>query len=388
VPERTGRLRRAEVGVALLVSGPAVLVVADLVAWPTSAQEWLAYAGPLGLALAVVVSRSRPAWAVAVLGLVTAVAYVPTSEVLFAGSPLAAVATLVLAFAGVGWVTATLAGRCRPRLAIPVIAAWALVTVVGQGTVDASLLGVGLGGWAVGRIVRARRLLATQLRARADELLAEQAHYAAEAVRLERATIARELHDVVAHCMTVIVIQAQAGRALMTHDPVHAVETVEAILASAREAETDVATLATLVDAERPRPLDRVVLEELVTRARSTGAPVEVSVVGDLATIDPDVSVAAHRALQEALTNAFRHAPGAKIAIEVVDRPFLLRVRNGPAHRAIALAGLGAGHGLVGMDARMARLGLRADGGRVADGGWEVRVSEAHLVGAADQHRG
>ena len=104
--------------------------------------------------------------------------------------------------------------------------------------------------------------------ARAEELAAEQERYALEAVRLERAVIARELHDVVAHCMTVIVIQARAGQQLLARDPDAAAEALDAISASALEAEHDVAALVELVNPEQSRPLTRTLLDELV-RGRS-----------------------------------------------------------------------------------------------------------------------
>ena len=131
-------------------------------------------------------------------------------------------------------------------------------------------------------------------------------------MRLERTKIARELHDVVAHCMTVIVIQSRAGRHLLDSDPAAAKEALDVIVAVAAEAEADIGALVKLMDPELTRPLTRSLLDELVTRAGATGATVTAEIAGDPAVLAPATAVVAHRVVQEAITNAFRHTPGAR----------------------------------------------------------------------------
>ena len=143
-------------------------------------------------------------------------------------------------------------------------AAWmaglAVATVWALGF-DVPVTMLGVGWWLVGVTFRHHEQISARLRHRADELAAEQERFAAEAVRLERARIARELHDVVAHCMTVIVIQARAGQQLTDLDPDGAAEALDAILATAHEAENDLDTLVGVMDPHRASPLTREVLE-------------------------------------------------------------------------------------------------------------------------------
>ena len=197
-------------------------------------------------------------------------------------------------------------------------------------------------------MLRSRRAVAENLRIRAAELSAERDRYTAEAVRLERTKIARELHDVVAHCMTVIVIQSRAGRHLLGSDPAAAKEALDVIVAVAAEAEADIGALVKLMDPELTRPLTRSLLDELVTRAGATGATITAEITGDPDDLDPATAVVAHRVIQEAITNAFRHAPGAAIRIVLAQvgltaRP-ARRVGLRPARSSRATRGWGRLH--------------------------------------------
>ena len=112
---------------------------------------------------------------------------------------------------------------------------------------------------------------------RADELAAEQVRFVAGAVRLERSRIARELHDVVAHCMTVIVVQARAGQQQVDADPAAVPQTLRAISSAAREAAGDIEALVMVME---PRPLSRAILDRLIGRATDAGAAVSITVRG------------------------------------------------------------------------------------------------------------
>ena len=233
-----------------------------------------------------------------------------------------------------------------------------------------------VGWYVVGVILRSRAQVEARLRGRVEELAAERERYALEAVRLERAVIARELHDVVAHCMTVIVIQARAGQQLLARDPDGAAEALEAISASVLQAEQDIAALVELVNPQQPRPLTRTLLDDLVRRSVSTGIWVSLVVDGDLDRLSPELAVAAHRAVQEGLTNAFRHAPGGDVAIDVRCRSsFAMTVVNEPAIGPAPLSASGSGHGLEGIRERMAALGGTATWGHLADGRWSVAIA-------------
>ena len=216
-------------------------------------------------------------------------------------------------FAGVCWVTCSLGLMLPLRWSAAWMAGLAVATVWAL-SFDVPVTMLGVGWWLVGVTFRHHEQISARLRHRADELAAEQERFAAEAVRLERARIARELHDVVAHCMTVIVIQARAGQQLTDLDPDGAAEALDAILATAHEAENDLDTLVGVMDPHRASPLTREVLEVIVRRATTGGNRVDLAVLGDPDVLDPERAAVAHRVVQESLTNALRHAPGADVS--------------------------------------------------------------------------
>jgi signal transduction histidine kinase len=224
-----------------------------------------------------------------------------------------------------------------------------------------------LGPWLAGRVVRSRRRLAAAIAARNRELEAERALHVLESVRLERARIARELHDVVAHCVSVIVVQAGAGRRL----PERAAEAFDAIAAAAEEARAELRVLDG--QGERaPRPI-----EELVRRAAAAGLAVRYRPSGDLDTVRRPASEAAYRVVQESITNAIKHAPGApidiavragggRVAVEVVNAA----AQAGPS----GLERSGDSRGLAGMHRRVAACGGSLSAGPTGDGGWRVEA--------------
>ena len=149
---------------------------------------------------------------------------------------------------------------------------------VGNGltTFNPIFLVLTIGPWAIGLVVRSRRRLTEQLAVRGRELEAERALFAAEAVRYERARIARELHDIVAHCVSVMVIQAGAGQRLTAVDPSLAAEAFDSIGEVAQQAETEIGRLLDLLDATgQQRGADGLrLIGELVTRAAAAGLAV------------------------------------------------------------------------------------------------------------------
>ena len=151
---------------------------------------------------------------------------------------------------------------------------------------------------------------------------------------------------------------------------------LEAISDSALQAEQDIAALVELVNPQQPRPLTRTLLDDLVRRSVSTGIWVSLVVDGDLDRLSAELAVAAHRAVQEGLTNAFRHAPGGDVAIDVRCRSsFAMTIVNEPAIGPAPLSASGSGHGLEGIRERMAALGGTATWGHLADGRWSVAIA-------------
>ena len=365
---------RITLAVAFVVVVPPTVTLLVIAAQGTEIG-WEALLGPLTLGIAVVLTRVNPELGAAVLaaGMLTTVG--ATLHVGSSDSALAMAGALTV-YLGVCWVTCILGSRVPLARSAVWLAVLAGASLWRLGSDDVPILLLLVGWYVVGVILRSRAQVEAGLRARAEELAVEQERYAREAVRLERAVIARELHDVVAHCMTVIVIQARAGQQLLARDPDGAAEALEAISASALQAEQDIAALVELVNPQQPRPLTRTLLDDLVRRSVSTGIRVSLVVDGDLDRLSPELAVAAHRAVQEGLTNAFRHAPGGNVEIDVRCRSsFAMTVVNEPAIGPAPLSDSGTGRGLEGIRVRMAALGGTATWGLMADGRWLVAVA-------------
>jgi signal transduction histidine kinase len=317
----------------------------------------------------------------------------------------AAVATGVgLALPGLLNQANSLSGPLNVLLVAPVLVAYTLGTGAGFG---AGLAGVvllalalqtgsaafnpffemvTLGPWLAGRAMLSRRRLAQQIETRNRELEAERALFAFESVRYERARIARELHDIVAHCVSLIVVQASAGQRLAAADPVQAGEALDAICDAAAEADAELALLADHLvgGGGRAGGRDLEAIAELARRTAATGLEVRYRRSGDLQ-LHPDASDAAYRVVQESLTNAIKHAPGAAIDITIRDTDEHVEVEvtsaatGGPAS---GLEHIGAGRGLAGMGERIAACGGTLTAGPTPTGGWRVRARLAGLAPA------
>jgi signal transduction histidine kinase len=230
---------------------------------------------------------------------------------------------------------------------------------------------------AVGYAVRVRQ---TSRRELAEQ---ERRHLDAEAVLTERQRIARELHDVVAHHMSMIAIQAEAAPYKVENVPDETRRDLAEIRATALDALTELRRVLGVLRAEdgaetAPQPsLER--LDELVGNARGAGLRVETRLSGDLAGLPPGVGLTAYRILQEALSNAMRHAPGSRVDVEVSRDNGLvwLGVVNGPPRdgQGSGSALPGGGHGLVGMRERAAALGGELTARPTPEGGFAVTAT-------------
>jgi signal transduction histidine kinase len=201
-----------------------------------------------------------------------------------------------------------------------------------------------------------------------------------EAVAAERAAIARELHDVVAHHMSVMVVQAGAARAVSGSDPAATAEALRQIEASGRTGLAEMRRLLEVLKAEgdgdgrAPQPgLAR--LDELLDAMRASGLPVEAVVEGTPRTLSPGVDLSAYRIVQEALTNALRHAGGASARVLVRYEPDGLELEiaddgHGPREELEA----SGGQGLIGMRERVQLFGGELEAGPRPGGGFLVRA--------------
>jgi signal transduction histidine kinase len=196
-----------------------------------------------------------------------------------------------------------------------------------------------------------------------DELEAERAAI----VRDERSHVARELHDIVAHAVSIIVLQAAGARAVLDTDPARADEALRSIEASGRQAMGELRRLLTVLrdDEITPDAVSAVdhrrlaQLDELIDGVRAAGTPVTLSVRGAPASVDPSVEHAAYRAIQEALTNVCRYGDDAGAVVEIDWRDDLvIAVRNDRAPRPRpSTEDLSAGYGLIGLRERVAIIG-------------------------------
>ena len=372
--------RVVDVGCAALVAVPPVACLLAIEGLPSNLSGWAALLGPLAAAASVLVCRRH--LLVAFFLLTVAIGCVPAGDLVYERqatspwveglslTPLIAVAVVYCALgASLG---------LAPSLCLLIPSILASEFILG---LDVPFTMIALGWWMVGRVLWARHQVALNLEARATELAEERQRYTAEAIRLERTKIARELHDVVAHCMTVLVIQSRAGQQLLGSDPAAAREAMDSIAIVAAEAASDIGALVELMDPDRSRPLTRNLLDDMISRAAATGTTIVAEVVGDPSTLDGPTAVAAHRLVQESLTNALRYAPGALIRIELdCGRPSSLVVTNDrptvPDRLANTVSGrLGSGNGLIGMCERVAAVGGRVNWGPTPADGWRVAAT-------------
>ena len=233
-------------------------------------------------------------------------------------------------------------------------------------------LTAGVGVWLAGDAVRG-------LEERSRRLERERELVTQVAVAGEQARIARELHDIVAHSVSIMVVQAGAARRLIAGSPERAAEALQTVEESGREALTELRQLLGVLGEQSqeaslaPQPgLGQ--LDVLLDRLRQTGFAVELSREGTPQPLQPGVELAAYRVIQEALTNALKHAGGAptRVLVRFVDGRLELEIRNVRGQAATDAGG--TGRGLVGMRQRVAVYGGALEAGPQPEGGFAVRA--------------
>jgi len=202
------------------------------------------------------------------------------------------------------------------------------------------------------------------------------------AVAAERASIARELHDVIAHNVSVMVVQAGANRVNPPAGPAAATQAFASIEATGRQALSETRRLLGLMrrDGERQSPAPQPGLEHLTALAeqvRKAGLPVTVLVRGDPRPLPAGLNLSAYRIIQEALTNVLKHAgPAAtEVLVRYLDRELQIQVTDhGPPALRAPGGRKGSGHGLIGMRERVALYGGQLEVGPLPSGGFRVRA--------------
>jgi signal transduction histidine kinase len=238
--------------------------------------------------------------------------------------------------------------------------------------------------WAAGRMIRERTARERAYRASAERLDAEREQRAQTAAWGERARIARELHDVIAHSVSVMVIQAGGARTVMQAEPERAIASLRLVERAGREALAEMRRLlGVLGSGDNPRALAPQPslddIGELVSRTRDSGLATTLVIEGEASTLSPALDLCAYRIVQEALTNAIKHAGPARAAVRVLwsDGALELEIADdgGGSIAANAHAHSG-GHGIAGMRERAALHGGSIEAGTDDGGGFAVR---AHL---------
>jgi signal transduction histidine kinase len=231
----------------------------------------------------------------------------------------------------------------------------------------------------IGGVALSRKLAeAHRAEARAAALTEEQRRLAAEAVEEERSRIARELHDVVAHHVSVMTVQAGAVRRLLRPEQEREREALVSVEETGRKALTEMRRLLDVLKEEAtPAPLapqpGMATLDTLLEQVREAGLPVELSTEGDPVELAPGVDLSAYRIIQEALTNALKHAGPARawVVVRYGEKNLELEIANDGRSDGSNAA---SGHGLVGMKERVAVYGGELESGPRPGGGFAVRA--------------
>jgi signal transduction histidine kinase len=315
-------------------------------------------------------------------------------------SPLAAASVVAAAIVvddlAAGWNSAVLSFDCsiiaaysagahaRQRHAVLALAALLVANLVDAlgapgnraGNVALGVLVFSLVPWLVGQALRRERQRTARMQELAGQLEAEREQRAREAVSAERGRIARELHDIVAHAISVIAVQADAATRLLRHDPDRAREPLDTVHATARGALAEMRQLVGVLresEAGADAPLEPqpgvADLERLVDDAERSGLAIELEIDGERRWLPPTLDLTAYRIVQEGLTNVRKHAGAAQAQVRVRYEPDRLDivVRDNGRPPTASEAG---GHGLVGVHERVALLGGQFEAGPGRDGGF------------------
>jgi signal transduction histidine kinase len=240
--------------------------------------------------------------------------------------------------------------------------------------------------WFVGDSVAARRRYLAGLAEQAERERAAEAERARQQVREERVRIARELHDVVAHTLAVITVQAGVGRRLADRRPEQANAALESIETIGRTAQDELRVVLGLLREEETgmvplAPAPRIAdIKALVDAVRASGTPVELRMSGADRRLSPALELSVYRVIQEALTNVVKHAPGARAAVDLAVSAQQVRLEvaddggpgEGPPAGLGPAAGASPGHGIVGMRERIGAFGGWLVTGPRAERGFRV----------------
>ncbi|WP_327044429.1 sensor histidine kinase [Microbispora sp. NBC_01189] len=234
--------------------------------------------------------------------------------------------------------------------------------------------------WIGGMYANTRRRYVESLVERAERAERERDQQARIAAAAERARIARELHDVVAHNVSVMVVQADGAAYAIDSDPEQARRAMQAISATGRQALAEMRRLVGVLRQDAGSPAEEYApqpgvaqLDELVRQVRDSGLPTEFTVSGSPRALPEGEQLAVYRIVQEALTNAIKHGgPGTRARVEMTYGPGLIELRVSDDGRGAAAPRVIGGHGLIGMRERAAMYGGSVEAAPRSGGGFQV----------------
>jgi signal transduction histidine kinase len=284
----------------------------------------------------------------------------------------------------------TVAATCERRVSLSaLVPTAAIAAALSAATADATgrdasalfgatvavLLSVGV--WALGAYVQTRRRYMRALEERAAHAEREREQLARIAVHEERASIARELHDIVAHSVSVMLVGVRGARDVLRASPDVADDTLARVESSGEQSLAELRRILTLLRApelgaeSRPQP-SLAELDDLVASYRDAGLPVHLDVIGEPQPLAGGVELSVYRIVQEALTNVLKHSRPTRVTVTLVFRDSRLDVEVVDDGTGVEHDGATTGHGIVGISERVALLGGELETGRRAGGGYRV----------------
>ena len=375
----------ANVGDALIVAVLALALEVQIVVTRPPGSLALNLVSGIALTVSLFWRRRAPLAMLAVFG-ATAIANEALGGALFtstdagqrsANPPLyGALATGIAVFYSIGEYAED--RRARIGLLAGIASLWIMAIAAEQTRLETFVWSAGLLAatpWFAGRAARARRL-------RIAALEREREQQARIAVGDERARIARELHDIVAHSVSVIAVQAQGAQSVLDRDPKQAVEALEAIERTAQTALGDMRhSLVALREGRGETPLapEPTIddLDALIAQARASDLEVELAIEGERQPLPQRLQVSTYRIVQEALTNTIKHAAGARsrVTIRYGERELEIAVDDDGPGPPVGPHDGPRGHGLIGMRERVAALGGELLTGAGSGGGFVVHAT-------------
>jgi signal transduction histidine kinase len=375
VPVRfAARLRSAHpFAVDIALAGVVLVAVSLQFILPTEEDRatWLGFALGVGTAVPLVWRRRAPilcSWLVSAFTTAMAVYCRPAPEVTYGGlvvlytvaslTPAWHRRTMVVAWLGVSTTVLFTQGAEPLEFAFQIL--------------------IYVSAYALGMVSRVQQAYTAAVEDRARRLEAQRESEVARATARERARIARDMHDILAHAVSLMVVQAEAGPVVVRSDPVRAEAAFDAIADTGRDAMAQLRRILGVLKEERladlrsPQPTISA-LPHLVEQVARTGLAVELITAGRARPVPPDTEVAAYRLVQEALTNTLKHAAAgsALVRLDWTDNDTLVITATDDG-TGTAAPGPGGGQGLIGIRERAAACGGAAEAGPAPGGGFRV----------------